>query len=64
MFERLSKSIDRLFSVHTVEEDRDAYLASSSDLADLEHRMRQIEAQDHDYSMHFCGALGRRYDAQ
>ncbi|SAK88826.1 hypothetical protein AWB76_06381 [Caballeronia temeraria] len=62
MFERLTHSIDSLFSIHTAQETRDAYLASSSDLADLERRMRQVETQDHDYSMYFCGSLGRRYD--
>ncbi|WP_321799328.1 DUF3563 family protein [Caballeronia sp. J97] len=63
MFERLTHSIDSLFSIRTANEARDAYLASSSDLADLERRMRQIETQDHGYSMYFCGSLGRHYDA-
>ncbi|MFM0322169.1 DUF3563 family protein [Caballeronia glebae] len=62
MFERLTHSIEHLFSIRTAQEARDTYLASSSDLADLERRMRQVETQDHDYSMYFCGALGRRYD--
>jgi hypothetical protein len=62
MFARLSLSIDNLLSIHTPDEARDAYLASSSDLADLERRMRQVETQDHDYSMYFCGALGRHHD--
>jgi len=62
MFARLSQSIDHLFSIHTPDEARDAYLASSSDLADLERRMRQVETQEHDYSMYFCGALGRHHD--
>ncbi|MBC8637781.1 DUF3563 family protein [Caballeronia sp. EK] len=62
MFERLSQSIDNLFSIRTTDDLRDAYLASSNDLADLERRMRQVETQDHDYSMYFCGALGRHHD--
>ncbi|SPB17816.1 hypothetical protein NOV72_05019 [Caballeronia novacaledonica] len=62
MFERLSQSIDHFFSIRTSDEARETYLASSSDLADLERRMRQVETQDHDYSMHFCGALGRHHD--
>ncbi|BBU30060.1 hypothetical protein BTHE68_37940 [Burkholderia sp. THE68] len=60
MFERFSKSLGSFFL------DRDAsdeYLASSSDLADLERRMRQVETQDHDYNAYFCGALGRHHDA-
>ncbi|AET92110.1 MULTISPECIES: DUF3563 family protein [Caballeronia] len=61
MFERLSQSVGSFFSMHDAHDD---YLASSSDLADLERRMRQVETEDHDYSMHFCGSLGRHYDAQ
>ena len=61
MFERFSKSLGSFFSMHDAHDD---YLASSSDLADLERRMRQVETEDHDYSMHFCGALGRHYDAR
>ncbi|SAK89587.1 hypothetical protein AWB79_06441 [Caballeronia hypogeia] len=63
MFERLSKSLDGLFSIRDAHDAHDAYLASSSDLADLERRMRQVETEDHDYSMHFCGALGRHHDS-
>ena len=63
MFERLSHSLDSLFSSHSMHDARDAYLASSSDLADLERRMRQVETEDHDYSMHFCGSIGRHHDA-
>ncbi|SAL03610.1 DUF3563 family protein [Caballeronia ptereochthonis] len=61
MFERLSKSLGSLFSDHDVA--RDDYLASSGDLADLERRMRQIDEEDHAYSMHFCGSVGRQHDA-
>ena len=60
MFERLSKSLGSFFSTH---DTHDEYLSSSSDLADLERRMRQVEEEDHAYSMHFCGSLGRHYDA-
>ncbi|AMV42606.1 transcriptional regulator [Paraburkholderia caribensis] len=35
------------------------YLASSSDLADLERRMRQVDEEDHAYRMPFCGAVSR-----
>lgn len=61
MFERLSKSFGSFFSTHDANDD---YLASSSDLADLERRMRQVETEDHDYSMYFCGALGRHHDVR
>ncbi|WP_244816553.1 DUF3563 family protein [Caballeronia sp. Lep1P3] len=62
MFQRLSKSLGDLF--HT-REDRaiDAYLASSSDLADLEHRMRIVEHRDRIDSLPFCGAIKPRDDA-
>ena len=63
MFDRLSKSFGNLFSARSAHDARDAYLASSTDLADLERRMRQVEEEDHAYSMHFCGSLGRHYDA-
>jgi hypothetical protein len=61
MFERFSKSVGSFFSM---QDYNDEYLASSSDLADLERRMRQVETEDHDYSMHFCGSVGRHYDAR
>jgi hypothetical protein len=35
------------------------YLASSSDLADLERRMRQVDEEEHAYRMPFCGAVSR-----
>lgn len=59
MFERFSKSLGSFFSSHDAQED---YLSSSTDLADLERRMRQVEEQDHSYSMHFCGEIGHHGD--
>jgi hypothetical protein len=61
MFERFSKSLGSFFSM---QDANDEYLSSSIDLADLERRMRQVETEDHDYSMRFCGSVGRHYDAR
>jgi hypothetical protein len=45
------------------DETRDDYLKSSTDLADLERRMRQVDEADHSYRMSFCGAMHRDRDA-
>jgi hypothetical protein len=44
-------------------ETRDDYLKSSTDLADLERRMRQVDEADHAYSLSFCGAMRRDRNA-
>ncbi|SAL77006.1 hypothetical protein AWB71_05367 [Caballeronia peredens] len=60
MFERFSQSLGSFFSDHHA---RDEYLSSSSDLAELERRMREVETQDHMYNMHFYSSSGgRHYD--
>jgi hypothetical protein len=61
MFARLSNAVVHLFSTRH-DQAHDAYLASSSDLADLERRMRQIDCDDHVYGMRFCGSIARDRD--
>jgi hypothetical protein len=61
MFERFSQSLGSFFSSHDAHGE---YLSSSHDLADLERRMRQIEEEDHAYSMHFCGEVGQHRDGR
>jgi hypothetical protein len=41
------------------DESHDAYLKESTDLADLERRMRQVDEADRAYSLGFCGAIPR-----
>lgn len=62
MFQRLSHSLGKLF-LATDDPAIDAYFASSSDLADLERRMRRVEHDNHAYSLPFCGAIGPHDDA-
>jgi hypothetical protein len=50
----LSRFFSNLFS-----RDQAAYLESSTDLAELERRMREIDAEDHAYSMSFSGSISR-----
>jgi hypothetical protein len=64
MFARLSDALGHLFSFSSNgDQSHDEYFASSSDLADLERRMRRIDEQDHAYGMHFCGAISRDQNA-
>jgi hypothetical protein len=58
MFARLSHFLGKMVPGHDVSSHSD-YLASSSDLADLERRMRQVDEEDHAYRMPFCGAVSR-----
>ncbi|WP_050451513.1 DUF3563 family protein [Candidatus Burkholderia verschuerenii] len=61
MFARLSNAVVHLFSTQR-DHAHDAYFASSSDLADLERCMRQVDEDDHAYSMRFCGSVARDRD--
>lgn len=62
MFERISKSFGELiFSRHDT--STDAYFASSTDLADLERRMRHVENDAPRYTLPFCGSMNGRDDA-
>jgi hypothetical protein len=58
MFARLSHFLGKMVPGHDVSSHSD-YLASSSDLADLERRMRQVDEEEHAYRMPFCGAVSR-----
>ncbi|WP_109481457.1 DUF3563 family protein [Paraburkholderia sp. C35] len=58
MFARLSNFFEKMVSGNDVSVCN-AYLASSSDLADLERRMRQVDEEDHAYRMPFCGSVSR-----
>jgi hypothetical protein len=62
MFALLSHLIGKLVSSSDVPSNR-AYLGSSSDMADLERRMRQAEYDDRAYSMAFCGSVSRDRNA-
>ncbi|ALP63032.1 MULTISPECIES: DUF3563 family protein [Paraburkholderia] len=58
MFARISHLLGKMVASRDVSLHGD-YLASSSDLADLERRMRQVDEEDHAYRMPFCGAVSR-----
>ncbi|MFM0208374.1 DUF3563 family protein [Paraburkholderia sediminicola] len=51
MFAAFSKALGSLFSPAHYDE-REAYLASSSDLVDLERRMRHLDRGDYPFSLH------------
>ena len=51
MFAALSEKLGSWFSPSHYEA-RDAYLASSSDLADLERRVRHLDSSDYPFSLH------------
>ena len=51
MFAALSEKLGAFFSLSHYDE-REAYLASSSDLEDLERRMRHIESGGHPSGLH------------
>ncbi|SAK79932.1 hypothetical protein AWB80_04978 [Caballeronia pedi] len=53
MFAILSHLLGKLVSRGDLPSSR-AYLASSSDMADLERRMRQVDNDDRAYSMAFA----------
>jgi hypothetical protein len=54
MFTFLSHVFSEFFSRRD-----DAFLDSSKDVADLERRMRQIDEDNHAYSLSFCGSISR-----
>lgn len=56
MFERLSHTLSQTFFTRHAD-SHDDYLASAGDHAQLERRMRQIEEEDHSYSLSFCGSM-------
>jgi hypothetical protein len=56
MFERLSQSLVEFFSSRR-NAGTDAYFASSTDLADLERRMRHVEQEAPSYTLPFCGSV-------
>jgi hypothetical protein len=51
MFAALSKKLGSLFPP-THYDEREAYLASSSDLGELERRMRHLESGDYSFSQY------------
>jgi hypothetical protein len=55
MFANLAKRLSAFF-VTTEDQERDAYLASSADLADLERRMYSMETNYYPYSLYSSGA--------
>jgi hypothetical protein len=61
MFARLYQSIGRLLSAsdERTPNRHDTFFASSSDLADLERRMRQVDEDDHAYRLSYCCARPR-----
>jgi hypothetical protein len=54
MFALLFSAFSRFFSRRD-----ETYLYSSTDVADLERRMRQIDDDAHAYSLSFCGSISR-----
>jgi hypothetical protein len=54
MFAVLFSAFSKFFSRRD-----DTYLDSSTDVADLERRMRQIEDDTHAYRLSFCGSVSR-----
>ncbi|WP_297354786.1 DUF3563 family protein [Paraburkholderia sp.] len=55
MFANLAKRLNALF-VHTEEQQRDTYLASSADFVDLEHRMYVVETSHHPFTLYSSSA--------
>lgn len=55
MFANLAKKLSALF-ITTEEQQRDTYLASSVDFADLEHRLRYLETDHHPFTLYSAGA--------
>ncbi|MGA7779468.1 MAG: DUF3563 family protein [Paraburkholderia sp.] len=55
MFANLAKKFSALFVV-TEEQEREAYLASSIDFADLERRMSILETDHHPFTLYSAGA--------
>jgi hypothetical protein len=51
MFAALSEKLGAFFSLSHYDE-REAYLASSSDLVDLERRMRHLDNGSYPFSLH------------
>ncbi|MDB5831622.1 MAG: hypothetical protein JWR14_1452 [Caballeronia sp.] len=51
MFAALSEKQGSLFST-TLYDEREEYLASSTDLADLERRMRHLDSGGYPFSLH------------
>ncbi|MEM5386288.1 DUF3563 family protein [Paraburkholderia phymatum] len=51
MLTRLAHRLGALFT-HTRERERNAFLASSTDLADLERRMRRLDDGGHPFHVH------------
>lgn len=55
MFAEFAKKLGTLF-VATEDHERDAYLASSVDFVDLEHRMRNTESNHYSFGSYSSGA--------
>jgi hypothetical protein len=55
MFATLAKKLNALF-VTTEEQERDAYLASSVDFADLERRIQHLETDHHPFTLYSASA--------
>jgi hypothetical protein len=51
MFAALAEKLGSLFA-STHYDEREEYLASSSDLGDLERRMRHLDSGDYPFSLH------------
>ena len=51
MFAKLTKTLSEFF-VTTEDQERDAYLASSVDFADLEHRIHAFEMNHHPITLY------------
>ena len=55
MLAKFAKTLNEFFFT-TEDQERDAYLASSADLADLERRMYSMETNYYPYSLYSSGA--------
>jgi hypothetical protein len=54
MFANLAKKLNALFVV-TEEQERDAYLASAADFADLEQRIHYLEMNHQPFTLYSAG---------